>query len=92
MFEQTSWMLFPEELDDLEEKHVRLSEFFYTRVGRRLMNIESRCMCRFLKETLEEGVKVYPIYDSALGKVDQEFVMEAFKRSFTVNGVEPVVH
>jgi len=82
-----------EVLQKLEGKHSRLSEFFYTGIGRKLMNIESRCMCQFLKETLGEGVKVYPIYDSAIGKkADQEFIEEVFKRSFTVNGVEPVVH
>jgi hypothetical protein len=50
-------------LRKLEFMHSKLDSFFYTGIGRRLMNVESRCMCQFLKETLQEGVKVYPIYD-----------------------------
>lgn len=80
-------------LMSIEHKHQKLESFFYSGIGRRLMNIESRCMCRFLGEMLDKGVKVHPIYDSVIGKVsDRAPIRDSFARSFTVNGVPPVIH
>lgn len=80
-------------LTALEDKHREVQEFLYTGIGRELMNIESGCMRKFMKEMLKEGHKVYPIYDSAVGKAsDIDTIKDAFTEAFTINGVYPNVH
>ena len=77
----------------IEVKHADLQDYFYRMVGRKLMNLEARCMCLFLKKTLQLGIKVYPIYDSAIGAVsDYEVVYKHFQESFTIDGIEPTIH
>ena len=74
-------------------KHVPIQDHFFTAVGLRLMNLESRCMRHLMAEMLDEGVKLYPIYDSVIAKQsDRDIVVDAFTRSFTVNGIPPVIH
>lgn len=77
----------------LEEKHENIAPYFYTGIGRELMNSESRCMCQFLRRMLELGIKAYPVYDSVVGPISQKQVIaEELKKAFTINGIPPTIH
>ena len=80
-------------LDALERLHKPILKHLYREQGLSLMNLEARCMCRFLKEMVDSNIKVYPIYDSVIGKIsDRDFIHENFTEAFTVNRVAPAVH
>lgn len=77
----------------IEKKHKRISDYFFTGIGLRMMNLEAQCMCAFMAEMLAKEVKVYPVYDSVVGRLaEREQILESFSAAFTVNGVSPVVH
>lgn len=79
-------------LQQIENKHPDMEGYFFESVGGELMNIEARCMCKFLKSMLALGVKVYPVYDSVVGPVSaKELIVDNLKESFTVNGIVPEV-
>lgn len=79
--------------ESLERKHKAISDYLYSGIGRRLMNIESKCMRSFLKEMLDKRITVYPIYDAVIGSVSwHETIKDSMSNAFTVNGISPIVH
>lgn len=80
-------------IEALERKHHRVREFFYVEEGRRLMSLESSCMCKLLEELSFRDIEVYPIYDAVIGRVSEQCIIDdLFHEAFTVNGVEPRIH
>ena len=78
--------------DTLERKTPHWRDLLYQNRGLELMADESLRMSLFLEDMVTEGIKVYPIHDSVMGKVsDKEIIIERLTEHFTIKGVELTV-